>query len=96
MATTLGLLYEQFIGEAVPANELAQKEYFQMKCCSLQQKDLDYHYKRMLALFYKLNGFNDPTLKHVFVASLPKELQFELQWQVNLHQLDISNFSELS
>ena len=73
MATTLGLLYEQFIGE-VPANELTQKEYFQMKCCSLQQKDLDYHYKRMSALFYKLNGFNDPTLKHVFVASLPKEL----------------------
>ena len=47
----------------------------------------------MSALFYKLNGFNDPILKHVFVAFLPKELQPELQRQVNLHQLDISNMS---
>ena len=46
-----------------------------------------------VSLFYKLNGFNDPTLKHVFVASLLKELPPELQRQVNLHQLDISNLS---
>ena len=64
-----------------------------MKCCSLQIKDLDFHYKRMSTMYYKLNGFNDPSLKHVFVASLLKEIQPELQRQFTIHQLDIANLS---
>ena len=44
-------------------------------------------------MYYKLNGFNDPSLKHVFVASLPKEIQPELQKQFTIHQLDIANLS---
>ncbi|KAH9649376.1 hypothetical protein KPL70_025954 [Citrus sinensis] len=63
------------------------------ECCSLHIKDLDFHYKRMPTMYYKLNGFNDPSLKHVFVASLPKEIQPELQRQFTIHQLDIANLS---
>ena len=44
-------------------------------------------------MYYKLNGFNDPSLKNVFVASLPKEIQPELQRQFTIHQLDIANLS---
>ena len=44
-------------------------------------------------LYYKLNGFNDPTLKHVFIASLPLELQPELQRQLTAFNLDIANIS---
>ncbi|XP_015389838.1 uncharacterized protein LOC107178762 [Citrus sinensis] len=44
-------------------------------------------------MYYKLNGFNYPSLKHVFVASLPKEIQPELQRQFTIHQLDIANLS---
>ena len=47
----------------------------------------------MSTMYYKLNGFNDPLLKHVFVASLPKEIQPELQRQFTIHQLDIANLS---
>ncbi|KAH9671228.1 hypothetical protein KPL70_017281 [Citrus sinensis] len=47
----------------------------------------------MSIMYYKLNGFNDPSLKHVFVASLPKEIQPELQRQFTIHQLDIANLS---
>lgn len=64
-----------------------------MKCCSLQQKDLDYHYKRMFFLFYKLDGFNNPTLKHVFIAFFPKELQPELQRQINVNHLNVASMS---
>ena len=64
-----------------------------MKCCSLQIKDLDFHYKRMFTMYYKLNGFNDPSLKHVFVASLHKEIQPKLQRQFIIHPLDIANLS---
>ena len=49
------------------ANEQARREFHQMRCCSLQIKDIDFH--------YKLNGLNDPSLKHVFVASLPKVMR---------------------
>ena len=62
-----------------------------MKCCSLQRKDLDFYYKRMSIMYYKLNCFNDPSLKHIFVAFLPKEIQPELQRQFIIHQLDIAN-----
>ena len=40
-------------------------------------------------LYYKLNGFNDPSLKHVFAASLPPELQRQLI----AFNLDIANVS---
>ena len=72
------IIYVQFLGEATAANEQTRREFHLIKHCSLQIKDLDFHYKRMSPMYYKLNGFNDPSLKHVFVASLPKEIQPEL------------------
>ena len=42
-------------------------------------------------LYYKLNGFNDPSLKHVFAVS--PELQPELQRQLTAFNLDIANVS---
>ena len=89
----LGLIYDQFLGEAIVANEQTKREFHIMKCCSLQIKDLDSHYKRMSTMYYKLNGINDPLLKHVFIASLSKEIQPELQRQFTIHQLDITNLS---
>ncbi|KAH9680156.1 hypothetical protein KPL71_026444 [Citrus sinensis] len=78
-----------FIGETTAS----RKEYHQMKCCSLKRHHLEMHYKRMSMLYYKLNGFNDPSLKHVFAASLPPELQPELQRQLTAFNLDIANVS---
>ena len=91
-ATTLAVIHEQSIGEPA-ANEAARKEFHQMKCCSLKCNHLEMHYKRMSILYYKLNGFNDPTLKHVFITSLPPELQPELQRQIVAFNLDIANIS---
>ena len=93
ISQVLVLIYEQFLGEATTANEQVRMEFHLMKCCSLQIKDLDFHYKRMSTMYYKLKGFNDTLLKHVFVASLPKEIQPELQRQFTIHQLDITNLS---
>ncbi|KAH9686193.1 hypothetical protein KPL70_014278 [Citrus sinensis] len=47
----------------------------------------------MSMLYYKLNGFNDPSLKHVFAASLPPELQPKLQRQLKAFNLDIAHVS---
>ncbi|KAH9744206.1 hypothetical protein KPL70_003592 [Citrus sinensis] len=93
VVTALTVIYEQFIGEPAAANEASKKEFHQMKCCSPKRNHLEMHYKRMSMLYYKLNGFNYSTLKHVFIASLPPELQSELQRQLTTFNLDIANIS---
>ncbi|KAH9801803.1 hypothetical protein KPL71_001165 [Citrus sinensis] len=93
VSSALAILHEQFIGESSTVFEAARRDYLNMKCCSLNTKDLDFHYKRMSILFYKLNGFNDHTLKHVFLASLPTDLQQEIQRQLTVHNLNLDNIS---
>ncbi|KAH9680087.1 hypothetical protein KPL71_026412 [Citrus sinensis] len=65
VSSALAVLHDQFLGDPSAAFEAARRDYLNMKCCSLNAKDLDFHYKRMSLLFYKLNGFNEPTLKHI-------------------------------
>ncbi|KAH9744234.1 hypothetical protein KPL70_003610 [Citrus sinensis] len=93
VSSALFVIHEQFIGESTAVFEAARRDYLNMKCCSLNSKDLDFHYKRMSILFYKLNGFNDRTLKHVFMASLPEELQPDIQRQLTSLNLTIDNIS---
>ncbi|KAH9668358.1 hypothetical protein KPL70_021382 [Citrus sinensis] len=93
IATALNIIHEQFIGERTTSKEVDRKEYHQMKCCSLKRHLLETHYKRMSILFYKLNGFNKPSLKHVFIASLPSELQPDLQRQLTATNLSIADIS---
>ena len=87
------LLLMSFIGESAAVFEATRRDYLNMKCCSLNSKDLDFHYKQMSILFYKLNRFNDPTLKHVFLTSLPEELQPDIQRQLTSLNLTIDNIS---
>ncbi|KAH9671278.1 hypothetical protein KPL70_017307 [Citrus sinensis] len=93
ISTALILIHEQFIGEKTASTKADRKEYHQMKCCSLKRHLLDAHYKRMSILFYKLNGFNEPSLKHVFIASLPLELQPDLQRKLTATNRGIADIS---
>ena len=89
----LNIIHEQFIGEKTTSTDADRKEYHQMKCCSLKRHLLESHYKRMSILFYKLNGFNEPSLKHVFIASLPSELQPDVQRKLTATNLSIADIS---
>ncbi|KAH9704963.1 hypothetical protein KPL70_011683 [Citrus sinensis] len=93
VSSALAVLHDQFLGEPFAVFEAAHRDYLNMKCCSLNAKDLDFHYKRMSLLFYKLNGFNEPPLKHVFLASLPEELQPDIQRQLTASNLLLDNIS---
>ncbi|KAH9716946.1 hypothetical protein KPL71_021643 [Citrus sinensis] len=86
-------IHSQFLGEPAAIFATARKEYLQMRCCSMQRSDLHYHFKRMSALFHKIGGINYHTLKHVFLSSLPEELQPEIRRQIANAQLDINNLS---
>ncbi|KAH9693484.1 putative phospholipase A2 [Citrus sinensis] len=70
VSSALAVLHDQFLGDPSAVFEAARRDYLNMKCCSLNAKDLDFHYKRMSLLFYKLNGFNEPTLKHCLEKAL--------------------------
>ncbi|KAH9697796.1 hypothetical protein KPL71_023760 [Citrus sinensis] len=93
VSSALAVLHDQFLSDPSAVFEAAKRDYLNMKCCSLNAKDLDFHYKRMSLLFYKLNGFNEPTLKHVFLASLPDELQPDIQRQLTASNLSLDNIS---
>ncbi|KAH9671207.1 hypothetical protein KPL70_017272 [Citrus sinensis] len=93
VSSALAVLHDQFLGDPSVVFEAARRDYLNMKCCSLNAKDLDFYYKRMSLLFYKLNGFNEPTLKHVFLASLPDELQPDIQRQLTASNLVLDNIS---
>ncbi|KAH9686083.1 hypothetical protein KPL70_014216 [Citrus sinensis] len=93
VSSAFAVLHDQFLGDPSAVFEAARRDYLNMKCCSLNAKDLNFHYKRMSLLFYKLNGFNEPTLKHVFLASLPDELQPDIQRQLTSSNLSLDNIS---
>ncbi|KAH9680025.1 hypothetical protein KPL71_026379 [Citrus sinensis] len=93
VSSALAVIHDQFLGGPSAVFEAARRDYLNMECCSLNAKDLDFHYKRMSLLFYKLNGFNEPTLKHVFLASLPDELQPDIQRQLTVSNLSLDNIS---
>ncbi|MED6220859.1 hypothetical protein PIB30_048871 [Stylosanthes scabra] len=75
----LGLIHKEFLGDITIIQKRNSQEYYEMKCCSLNRRDLKIHYKRMMNKYYSLGGNTNPPLKHVFVASLPDELQPEMQ-----------------
>ncbi|KAH9734952.1 hypothetical protein KPL71_017573 [Citrus sinensis] len=93
VSNALAVLHDQFLGDPSAVFEAARRDYLNMKCCSLNAKDLDFHYKRMSLLFYKLNEFNESTLKHVFLASLPEKLQPNIQRQLTASNLSLDNIS---
>ncbi|KAL5816838.1 hypothetical protein ACOSQ3_025216 [Xanthoceras sorbifolium] len=64
-----------------------------MKCCFLRRKDLDHYYKKMFGRYYMLNGYNDESLRQVYINSLPEELQSELQRQITSTRKNLSDIT---
>ncbi|KAG5032675.1 hypothetical protein JHK82_016250 [Glycine max] len=89
----LGTLHQEFIGEGKIIERKIRQEFFEMRCCSLKIKDLDRRFQRMNQRFYLLDGLNDPSLKNTYVASLPEEIQPELNKMVAAAQMDFSTMS---
>ena len=43
VSSALAVLHDQFLGEPFAVFEAAHRDYLNMKCCSLNAKDLDFH-----------------------------------------------------
>ena len=54
--------------------ETLRADFFKLKCCSLNRKDLEKHFKNVTQIFYQIGGYNDPNLKQAFLSSMPDPL----------------------
>ncbi|MED6107563.1 hypothetical protein PIB30_015312, partial [Stylosanthes scabra] len=52
----LGVIHKEFLGTITIIQKRNSQEYYEMKCCSLNRKDLKTHYKRMIGKYYSLGG----------------------------------------
>ncbi|KAG5234177.1 zinc finger, CCHC-type, viral movement protein [Salix suchowensis] len=66
----------QFVNKALNDKEIARYEYFKMKCSYLRS-NLEKHFKEMCRRYHILSGPDDPSLKHAFLASIPRDLADE-------------------
>jgi len=92
-SAVLGALHEEFIDDGSIIDKKLRQEFFEMKCCSVKIDDLEKHYQRMSKRFYLLNGLNDPSLKNTYVASLPVEIQPELNRMAIAIQKDFTSLT---
>ncbi|KAK1556952.1 hypothetical protein Q3G72_015133 [Acer saccharum] len=82
VSQAMGHIFKEFLGDPTHFYTQTKQEYFEMRCCSLKQKDIQFHYSRMSGRYHILGGINDPSLKHVYINSLPSELQDELHRKI--------------
>ncbi|KAK0572267.1 hypothetical protein LWI29_028886 [Acer saccharum] len=93
----MGYIFREFLGDPDHFYKQARQEFFDMHCCSLKRKDIEFHYRRMSQRYHTLGGINDHSLKQVCVNSLPDELQDEIQRKIDTsgHSLNDTSLGEL-
>ncbi|KAK2665890.1 hypothetical protein Ddye_004464 [Dipteronia dyeriana] len=79
----MGIIFREFLRDADQFYKQTRQEFFKMRCCSLHKKDIEFHYKRMSTRYHILGGINDESLRHVYMNSLPVELQDELHRKID-------------
>ncbi|KAK0598266.1 hypothetical protein LWI29_033129 [Acer saccharum] len=79
----MGFIFTEFLGDPDQYYKQVRQEFFDMRCCSLRRKDIEFHYQKMSRRFHTLGGINDPSLKQVYVNSFPEELQDEIQRKID-------------
>ncbi|XP_048234289.1 uncharacterized protein LOC125370900 [Ricinus communis] len=79
LSAAVTILHNQFLGSYDLVIRQQKQEFFDRNCCSLKMKDLKKHYSAMSKLYYVIGGHDgDDTLKYTFIASLPDEIQPEV------------------
>lgn len=68
------ICYVEFLGSLAHIVDQARDEFFKLKCCSFNSKNLEKHFKKACAQFYILKGVDDPNLKQVYLNQLPEPL----------------------
>ncbi|KAK2645547.1 hypothetical protein Ddye_020742 [Dipteronia dyeriana] len=89
----MGIVFREFLGDASQFYKQTGQKFFKIQCCSLDKRDIDYHYRCMSFRYHALGGINDESLRQVYLNSLPTELQGELQRLVEVSNRTLRDIS---
>ncbi|KAI9174389.1 hypothetical protein LWI28_016595 [Acer negundo] len=53
-SVVMGIIFREFLGDPDQFYKQARQEFFEMRCCSLRKKDIDFHYKLMSSRYHIL------------------------------------------
>ncbi|KAL2526924.1 putative zinc finger protein [Abeliophyllum distichum] len=59
----MNALYWEFCGRQDYLKDIAREEFFKLKCCSYNPKDLDKHFQNAAKRYYLIGGMDDPNIK---------------------------------
>ncbi|KAL2486358.1 Reverse transcriptase domain-containing protein [Abeliophyllum distichum] len=61
----MNALYCEFCGKQDHLKDIAREEFFKLKCCSYNPKDINKHFENAVRRFYLIGGMDDPNIKQV-------------------------------
>ncbi|KAL2541644.1 putative zinc finger protein [Abeliophyllum distichum] len=70
----MNALYWEFCGKQDHLKDIAREEFFKLKYCSYNPKDLKKHFENAIRRFYLIGGMDDPNIKHAYLESIPQPL----------------------
>ncbi|KAL2499235.1 Reverse transcriptase domain-containing protein [Abeliophyllum distichum] len=93
----MNALYWEFCGKQDHLKNIAREEFFKLKCCSYNPKDLNKHFENAVRRFYLIGGMDDPNIKQAYLESIPQPLGQETLRVIEMRgqSLGTTSFGEL-
>ncbi|KAL2471551.1 Reverse transcriptase domain-containing protein [Abeliophyllum distichum] len=93
----MNALYWEFCGRQEHLKDIAREEFFKLKCCSYNPKDLDKHFQNAAKRYYLIGGMDDPNIKQAYLESIPQPLGQETLRMIEIKGqfLGTTSFGEL-
>ncbi|KAK2662932.1 hypothetical protein Ddye_001506 [Dipteronia dyeriana] len=63
VSQAMGILFREFIGDASQFYKQTRQEFFEIRCCSRDRREIYFHYRRMSFRYHALSGINDESLR---------------------------------
>ncbi|KAL2518395.1 Reverse transcriptase domain-containing protein [Abeliophyllum distichum] len=74
----MNTLYWELCGKQDHLKDIAREEFFKLKCCSYNPKDLNKHFENAVRCIYLIGGMDDPNINQAYLESIPQPLGQEI------------------
>ncbi|KAL2526616.1 Uncharacterized protein Adt_11670 [Abeliophyllum distichum] len=93
----MGSLYWEFCGRQDHLKDIVREEFFKLKCCSYNPKDLDKHFQNAVRRYYLIGGMDDLNIKQAYLESILLKLGQETLHMIEMkgQSLGTTSFGEL-
>ncbi|KAL2491172.1 putative zinc finger protein [Abeliophyllum distichum] len=93
----MNALYWKFCGKQDHLKDIAREEFFKLKCCFYNPKDLNKHFENAVRRLYLIGEMDDPNIKQAYLESIPQPLGQETLRVIEMRgqSLGTTSFDEL-